>query len=135
MSDHVMKTLHELVPALEVYSIDEAFLDLGALPYTDLYALGVRIRATIKQYTGIPVSVSMAPTKTLAKLANRYAKKHTDSGVFHIDGADVRDMVLRQTDVADVWGVGPRYARMLEGYGIRTAYKLARHLCPECVGK
>lgn len=126
MSDRVMKTLHELVPALEVYSIDEAFLDLGAMPYTDLNALGVRIRATVRQYTGIPVSVGMAPSKTLAKLANRYAKKHTDSGVFHIDGEDVRDMVLQKTDVADVWGVGPRYARMLEGYQIRTAYDLAQ---------
>ncbi len=125
MSDRVMKTLYELVPAIEVYSIDEAFLDLGSMPYTDLYALSVKIKAMVWQYTGIPVSIGIAPTKTLAKIANRYAKKHTDSGVFYIDNESVREMVLRKTDVGDIWGVGPRYARMLAGYSIGTAHELA----------
>jgi len=125
MSDRVMRTLHELAPAMEVYSIDEAFLDLAAMPYTDLYELGLRIRLDVKQFTGIPVSVGIAPTKTLAKLANRYAKKHTETGVFCMDNESVHEMVLRKTDVADVWGVGRRYAKLLRDNRIETAYDLA----------
>ena len=125
MSDRVMRTLHELVPAMEVYSIDEAFLDLAHMPYTDLYKLGEQVKATVQRYTGIPVSVGIAKTKTLAKLANRYAKKYTNTGVFYIPSDSVQTRVLGKTDVADVWGVGPRYAKLLREKGIVTAYDLA----------
>lgn len=81
MSERVMKTLAGFVPQMEVYSIDEAFLDMGRLPYTNLLQLGVAVRETVVQHTGIPVTVGIGPTKTLAKLANRYAKKfHKDLG-------------------------------------------------------
>jgi DNA polymerase V len=129
MSDRVMKTLFDLVPALEVYSIDEAFLDLGGMSRVDLYQLGLHIKAIVRQFTGIPVSVGIASTKTLAKLANRYAKKHTESGVFYIDGENVQEMILKKTDVAGIWGVGHRYARMLQEHRILTAYDLA--MAPE----
>ena len=75
ISDRVMKTLGSFVPRLEIYSIDEAFLDMHDMDYTDLLQLGVRIRTTVMQHVGIPVCVGIAPTKTLAKMANRYTKK------------------------------------------------------------
>ena len=75
ISDRVMKTLETFVPAVELYSIDEAFLDMQDLAYTDLLRLGIDIRRTIKQNIGMPVTVGIAATKTLAKMANRFAKK------------------------------------------------------------
>ncbi|MEJ7672701.1 MAG: hypothetical protein WKF59_08305 [Chitinophagaceae bacterium] len=75
LSERVMKTLSEFIPKMEVYSIDEAFLDMSELYYTDLLELGIKIRKTVIQNVGIPVSIGIAPTKTLAKMANRYAKK------------------------------------------------------------
>src|SRR4051812_1900739 len=75
MSDRVMAILASFVPRLELYSIDEAFLDLSEMPYTDLLQLGMAIKRAVGQQTGIPVSVGIAPTKTLAKMANRYIKK------------------------------------------------------------
>ena len=86
MSDQVMKTIAELMPGLEVYSIDEAFIDFRNMPYQDLEALAQKIRQTVRQWTGIPVFIGIAPTKTLAKIANRYAKKHLpEVGVYLID--------------------------------------------------
>ncbi|GAB3164391.1 Y-family DNA polymerase [Telluribacter humicola] len=126
MSNRVMCTLHELVPALEVYSIDEAFLDLRNMPYTDLDKLARRIRKTVRQYTGIPVCVGIAPTKTLAKLANRYVKEYTKTGVFLIDNDQVRDQALAATAAGDVWGVGRQYGKLLEEHGISSALDLAR---------
>ena len=73
MSDRVMKLLAGFAPRIELYSIDEAFLDLAELRYANLLELGQRIRRTVAQHTGIPITVGIAPTKTLAKLANRYA--------------------------------------------------------------
>ena len=76
MSSRIMETLAALLPSIELYSIDEAFLDLREMGQTDLLQLGFRIRKTIRKNTGIPVSIGMAPTKTLAKMANRHAKKN-----------------------------------------------------------
>jgi DNA polymerase V len=74
MSERVMLTMASFVPGMEIYSIDEAFLDMHDMPYEDLPGLSVRIRTTVMKNTGIPVSVGIAPTKTLAKMANRHAK-------------------------------------------------------------
>lgn len=77
-----MKTLESFVPRLEIYSIDEAFLDMHNLLHTDLIKLGMKIRKNVKHNIGIPVTVGIAPTKTLAKMANRFAKKkRRDVGV------------------------------------------------------
>ena len=75
MSDRVMKTLSTFCSRMEIFSIDEAYLDLHDMPYHDLLQLGMRMRTTVMRDTGIPVSIGIAPTKTLAKMANRYAKK------------------------------------------------------------
>lgn len=126
MSDRVMKILASMVPRLELYSIDEAFLDLRDMPYTDLAQLGLEIRRAVMQQTGIPVSVGIAPTKTLAKMANRYVKKHNKAiGVYWLANRQLLSEVMAATEVGDVWGVGHEYAAMLNRAGIRTAAELA----------
>ncbi|WP_428663270.1 Y-family DNA polymerase [Runella sp.] len=127
LSNRVMQSLHQLVPQIEVYSIDEAFLDLRQMPYHDLYAFGQLIRQKIKQWTGIPISIGIAPTKTLAKVANRYVKAHcSDEGVFIIEDEPTADIALSGTPIEEVWGVGRRYARFLTGHEIHTAFDLVQ---------
>lgn len=127
MSERVMTIIESLVPAVEVYSIDEAFADLTGIP-GDLTAFGRTIRTAVYKRTGIPVGVGIAPTKTLAKLANHTAKRlqaHT-GGVVDICDQAKRDWVLRNTDVGEVWGIGRRMKIHLEGLHIKTAMDLAK---------
>lgn len=127
MSDRVMKTIAQMVPGMEVYSIDEAFIDFHNMPYEDLEALAQRIRKTVKQYTGIPVSIGIAPTKTLAKVANRYAKKHLPHlGIYQIDADHDAEKALVNTPVEDIWGVGYKYAKMLNAHQIFNALELTQ---------
>jgi DNA polymerase V len=125
MSERVHETLRTFAPRLESYSIDEAFLDLHGMKYHDLSALAAEIRATVKQNTGIPVSVGIAPTKTLAKMANRFAKKRKrDTGVHAaVSEAEIED-VLKFTGIGDVWGIGRQHETRLLQQGIRTAHDL-----------
>ncbi|MBS1742074.1 MAG: Y-family DNA polymerase [Bacteroidetes bacterium] len=124
ISDRVMKTLASFVPRLEVYSIDEAFLDMSELTYQHPAAIGLAIRRTIQQHVGVPVSVGIAPTKALAKMANRYAKKRCkETGVFYAANALLLDEMLLATDIADIWGIGSQYATRLHARGITTAKK------------
>ncbi|KTT25166.1 DNA polymerase V subunit UmuC [Pseudomonas oryzihabitans] len=127
LSDRVMRTLATLVPRLERYSIDEVFADLSGLP-KPLDALGRRLRARVQQWTGIPVSVGIAGTKTLAKLANAAAKRWPErtGGVLDLREPAVRDWVLRHSPVDDVWGVGRRLAARLRVDGVTTAWALAQ---------
>lgn len=122
MSARVMHVIKEFVPKTELYSIDEIFADLSSLPYTDLTALAKEIREMVMRCTGIPVSIGIASTKTLAKLANHYAKKtRTDEGVFCADDEwKVKD-ILAFTDVKDVWGIGEQYHKLLKKNGFCSA--------------
>lgn len=126
MSERVMTLIESMVPAVEVYSIDEAFVDLIGI--NDLDALGRKIRSQVLRCTGIPVGVGIAHTKTLAKLANHTAKRlqAQTGGVVNICDPIKRDWVLRNTDVAEVWGVGRRMKMHLDGMGIKTAMDLAK---------
>nr|WP_315447009.1 translesion error-prone DNA polymerase V subunit UmuC [uncultured Pseudomonas sp.] len=126
MSERVMTLIESMVPAVEVYSIDEAFVDLTGI--NDLGALGRNIRSQVLRCTGIPVGVGIAHTKTLAKLANHTAKRlqAQTGGVVNICDPIKRDWVLRNTDVAEVWGVGRRMKVHLAGMGIKTAMDLAK---------
>ena len=127
MSERVMKLLASFVPRLELYSIDEAFLDMHDLPYTNLLELGMNIRNTVQHFTGIPVTVGIAPTKTLAKLANRFAKKkRRDVGVHWLANDELIEEALKATAVGDVWGIGPQYAKMLKAKGFNTAYDVSK---------
>lgn len=124
MSNRVMETLRGFSPHLEVYSIDEAFLDLSGFEAIGLPSHAQSLRQTVIQHTGIPVSVGIAATKTLAKVANRIAKKRLPDGVLVLDNERYVRRALEVTEVGDVWGVGRRYAQKLASYGIRTAYDL-----------
>ena len=127
MSDRVMKTLASFVPRLEIYSIDEAFLDMGNMPFTDLLQLGLKIRTTILKNTGLPVCVGIAPTKALAKMANRYAKKkNKEVGVHWAANRYLINEMLEYTVVGDVWGIGRQYALMLNRNGIKTAMQFTQ---------
>jgi DNA polymerase V len=122
MSSRVMNILSGLAPETEVYSIDECFLSFPQWPAKDLLTQGETIRNTVKQWTGIPVSVGMAPTKTLAKVANKAAKKA--DGIKLLRETKEIDAVLETMDVSDLWGIGRQYARFLKSNGIHTAIQL-----------
>lgn len=125
MSARVMNTFARFVPRLEIYSIDEAFLDLHNLPYVNLLQLGVKIKRTVQQNTGIPVSIGIAPTKTLAKMANRYAKKkERATGVFWAANEKLTNEMMQFTEVGDVWGIGHQHAQFLRKNGFKTAADL-----------
>ena len=123
MSNRMMNTLQTFTPDIEVYSIDEAFLNLEGMQ-VDLVEYGNRIRNTVYKNVGIPVGVGIACTKTLAKIANKISKKH--NGVFVIDSESVRDWTLRNTPIEDVWGIGRQYTKMLMKNGINTAYDFSQ---------
>lgn len=125
MSARVMQTLSTFVPEMEVYSIDEAFLNMHGFEHLDLAAFGRKIVRTTTKNTGIPVSIGIAPTKTLAKVANKFAKKYKGyKGACVIDTEEKRIKALQKFDIRDVWGIGRRYAKLLEYHGVHTAYDL-----------
>ena len=126
MSERVMTLIESMVPAVEIYSIDEAFADLTGIGGLD--ALGRQIRAQVLRCTGIPVGVGIANTKTLAKLANHTAKRlqAQTGGVVNITDPIKRDWVLRNTDVSEVWGVGRKMKVHLDALGIKSAMDLAK---------
>ena len=93
MSDRVMQTIGSFVPGMEIYSIDEAFLDMHDLNFADLLSIGAEIRTTVKRNIGIPVTVGIAPTKTLAKMANRFAKKKRKDPAF--SGRRIKNSLMK----------------------------------------
>lgn len=127
LSDRVMRTMAQFTASMEIYSIDEAFLFLGDLYDVDLLQHCIHLRNKVKTDVGIPVSVGVAPTKTLAKMANRFAKKHKkEIGVHVLDEQWKIDEVLKATKVEDIWGVGRQYAMFLIKHGFHTAYELSQ---------
>jgi DNA polymerase V len=124
MSGRVMRVLSDFTPDLEVYSIDEAFLGLSGFE-TRLPEHAADLRRTVLQWTGIPVSVGIAPTKTLAKVANRFAKKDLDrNGVFVMTNEPQIESTLERMTLTDLWGVAGRMAQRLTELGITTPLKL-----------
>ncbi len=127
MSARIMKALSQFTPDLEIYSIDEAFLSLKGFDYLNLTEYCQKIRKTVLQWTGIPTSIGIGPSKTLAKIAARVAKKYKNySGVFNINKHPKTDNILKSVKVGKVWGVGHRYAKMLKKNGIENAYELSQ---------
>ncbi len=123
ISRRVMKTLKQFSPRMEVYSIDEAFLDLSSIKEKDLLEYGNKIRETVLKWTGIPTSIGIANTKTLSKAANYIAKKEK-SGVINFINLIKLDEVLKKIKINDVWGVGKQLTKFYIKNGIDTAYKL-----------
>lgn len=118
------KSDFQLCPDMEVYSIDEAFLLFDGLKHKDLFTYSGEIRTAIKTWTGIPVSIGIGPTKTLAKVANNIAKKKTIEGVFDLTDPIVRENILSQFLIEDIWGIGSRFTKRLHKFDIKTAKDL-----------
>jgi len=129
MSRRVMETLKHLLGEknVEVYSVDEAFLNLSHVPVNELYSFAMQLRNTVEMWTGIKVSIGVAKTKTLAKVANRLCKKKRKNytGVMVLANAEHTAMALQYTKVKDVWGVGRQYAKKLEALNILNAWELS----------
>lgn len=123
MSQRVMETLATLTPAMEVYSIDEAFLEVPEAE-TDWQAYGQRIRRRVHQWTGLPVGVGIASTKALTKVASRMAKRESDRSrnVFVIADEADRIACLKGFPLQDIWGIGKRISQRLEARGVRDAW-------------
>lgn len=132
LSDRVMLTLSQFTPELEVYSVDEAFLDLTGFKNPEAYAR--KIKDTVERQTGIPVSIGLGPSKTLAKVANHIAKKSERArGVVALLEPHLQTEALRRTPVEDIWGVGRAISSQLRRMGIQTAlefrdYKNDHHI-------
>ena len=128
LSWRVMETLRMLIGKenVEVYSVDEAFLNVDAVPFEKLDFAALQIRETVEQWTGVAVSVGVAPTKTLSKVANHIAKldKQKTNCVTVLKTQDDVNYALLNTPVKDVWGVGTQYADKLRAFGIFDAYHL-----------
>ena len=122
MSHRVVETLRQFTPTVEVYSIDESFLELPAFN-GDLTPLGHEIRRRVRQWTGIPVSIGIGPTKSLAKLANKVAKQRK---LDVLDFTHHPDRILDTIPVNDVWGIGKAYTEKLNGCGIETVAQLVK---------
>ncbi len=127
MSNRVMQCLENYSPALEVYSIDESFLDLSGIHSDDPNSYARQIKHSVQQQTGIPVCIGMGPTKTLAKLANYAAKKWPKTGgVVDLSEPLRREKLLPLVPVGEIWGIGRQTRKRLQLMGIHTAEQLAR---------
>jgi DNA polymerase V len=124
MSYRVMSILGNYSPDMEIYSIDEAFLKLNGFDYINLQEYGEKMRYQVTKWTGIPISVGMAPTKALSKLANRIAKKYPNEtkSVYIIDNEEKRIKALKWLKIDDVWGIGRQHAKRLKASNVLTAY-------------
>jgi DNA polymerase V len=127
MSNRVMALINRFTPDYEIYSVDEVFCNLAGFNRKELTAYGQDMKETIWQWTGLPVCVGIAPTKTLAKLANHCAKKRPEfSGVCNFNTLTPAELdgVFQSIPVAEIWGIGTRLSTKLNAMGIRSAFDL-----------
>lgn len=128
LTGRIVSLISQEVPAYFRYSIDECFIYLNGMEHMDLKRWGENLHKKIKQYVGMPVSIGLAPNKTLAKMASHFAKKY--QGYRHccmIDSDEKRIKALKLYPIDEVWGIGRRYAAKLEALGVKTAYDFAAH--------
>lgn len=123
LSDRVMSILADTVPRIEVYSIDEAYLHLEGIPDEKIPVMCRELVVKIRKWVGIPVSVGLAPTKTLAKISSHFAKRHKGyRGVCMMDTEEKMLKALKLTPIDEVWGIGRKLAPKMKDWGIATAY-------------
>lgn len=124
MSQRILSILRDETPLIEVYSIDECFVDVSQLPVNDFRKWADRVRKRCLREVGIPVSIGVAPTKTLAKVASTYAKKH--GGTYVIDSDKTRTQLLEHLPIESIWGIGRRLAPKLHDRGVSKAIQLTQ---------
>ncbi len=124
MSSRVMSILNQFTPDVELYSIDESFLEFKGFENRDFKTYGNQIRTRVLKWTGIPTCVGIAPTKALCKVANKIARKYPKEtkGVYVIDSEDKRIKALKWIKIEDVWGIGYRLSKRLKNKGCKTAF-------------
>jgi len=124
LSHRVMKILENYTPNVEVYSIDEAFLNFSGMTILDFNAYGAEIQHRILKWLSIPIGIGFAPTKALSKVANKIAKKFPErtNGIYVIDTEEKRIKALKWTKIEDVWGIGFRLTKKMQAKNINTAY-------------
>lgn len=124
LSNRVMQILGQFTPNIEIYSIDEAFMNFDGVIITDFHDYGLQIKSRIQQWLGIPVSIGFAETKALSKVANKIARKFPErtKGVYRIDSEESRIKALKWTKIEDVWGIGYRTTKKAKLRNIKTAY-------------
>jgi len=127
MSERMMQCIQTHCPNMMVYSIDEAFVKLHPMHEFDLMRCAQTLRQTIKQWTGIPVSIGLAPTKTLAKIANVFAKNQRNSGVFSLIDSETRTTYLQDFPVTDIWGIGKKTSAYLTDINLITVNNLLQY--------
>ena len=120
MSSRVMSLLSQFSPSIEIYSVDEAFIDFSGINQRHIVAENLITK--IKKSTGIPISIGVARTKTLAKIANHIAKKYSNNGFFALNSKNYEISILRKFPISKVWGIGYKRAKMLSHYNIYSAY-------------
>jgi DNA polymerase V len=123
-SNRVMSILSDSVPSIEIYSIDEAFMNFRGIPKKEEF--GIELREKVLQWTGIPISIGIAPTKTLSKVANSIAKKQRKNGVCVLMDKNETLEYLKLFPVENLWGVGRRFSQMLQNNSIQNAYELTQ---------
>ncbi|WP_395075678.1 Y-family DNA polymerase [Flavobacterium sp.] len=128
LSNRVMSLLKNFSPDVEVYSIDEAFLKFDGFDYFDYNTIGLEMHRIVKKGVGIPISIGFAPTKALAKVANKIAKKFPErtQNYYIIDSEEKRIKALKWTDIQDVWGIGRQFAKRLQSIGVHNAYQFTQ---------
>jgi len=128
LSNRVMKILEGFTPNVEIYSIDEAFLNFDGMPISDFHNYGLQIKNRVQKWVGIPTCIGFAPTKALSKVANRIAKKFQQrtQGVYVIDTDEKRIKALKWTKIEDVWGIGFRLKKKMIAHNILTAYDFTK---------
>ena len=135
LSARIMSILREALPSTEVYSIDEAFLDMRGIPLKDLHPLGIELSRKILKYTGIPVSIGISRTKTLAKIASKLCKRYPKlNGCCLMHREEDIEKVLGRFEIGDVWGIGRKHLKFLQAYGINSALDFIR-MSPNIVRK
>lgn len=125
MSGRVMNILSQFTPEIEIYSIDESFLKFNGFELYDLERIGKEMVERVQSHTGIPISVGLAPTKALAKIANKIAKKFANrtGSVYAIDSEEKKEKALRWTKIGDVWGIGRQHEKRLLNINVKNAWE------------
>ncbi len=130
LSWRVMETLRMIIGEhnVEVYSVDEAFINMSCIPSNQLHETALRMRETVEQWTGVAVSIGVAPTKVLSKVANHIAKKdkHATQCITVLDTREKINRALQVTPVKEVWGIGSQFAKKLNSFAIFDAYQFSR---------
>jgi DNA polymerase V len=122
MSHRVMTSLNYFTPDIDIYSIDESFINLSGFEHQGLIQHSTKIKNKIKQWTGIPVAVGLGSNKVLAKLANHIAKKHKGDGVFQLDKLENEIVLMKQLPLDEIWGIGRRSVKKFNAYGIDSVW-------------